>query len=154
VAELVGYVEENFIRSADRLRAASAVTILERATWLGGNGDSAAILAGLRASLNEVKRDPVLRQAALVPALRDLAGGRLSLSDDCAAALISLATGNSDAVRLGLAADAGAAQVAVAADEWVARWRRLEGSPSRLLARHARSARELTETAFFTHRSH
>nr|BFE72484.1 hypothetical protein GCM10020092_057850 [Actinoplanes digitatis] len=66
VAELVGYVEENFIRSADRLRAASAVTILERATWLGGDGDSAAILAGLRESLNEVKRDPVLRQAALV----------------------------------------------------------------------------------------
>ncbi|MET8149858.1 dynamin family protein [Actinoplanes sp. NPDC049668] len=153
VAELVRYVEENFIRSADRLRAASAVTILERATWLGGDGDSAAILAGLRASLNEVKRDPVLRQAALVPALRDLAGGRLSLSDDCAAALISLATGSSDAVRLGLAADAGPAQVAVAADEWVARWRRLEGSPSRLVARHARSARELTETAFFTHRS-
>jgi hypothetical protein len=90
------------LRSADRLRGASAVTILERATWLGDGGETAAVLAELRASLNEVKRDPVLRQAALVPALRDLAGGRLSRADDCADALISLATGGSDAVRLGL----------------------------------------------------
>ncbi|MBM2622783.1 50S ribosome-binding GTPase [Actinoplanes sp. LDG1-06] len=153
IAELNGYVEQNFIRSADRLRASSAVAILERASWLGGDGNSATVLAGLRANLSELKRDPVLRQAALVPALRDLSAGKLKLTDDHARALISLATGNTDAVRLGLPPDAAAGEVAAVAGDWVTRWRRLEGNPSRLTARHARSARELTETAFFANRS-
>jgi hypothetical protein len=149
VQALVGYLDEHFVRSADRLRAASAIPALERATWLGHDGDATATLITLRGVLNELRRDPVMRQVALAPALTDLAEGRITLPEELAQVLVSLATGSDDAARLGLAPDAGKPAVRRAADEWIGHWRRLEGGPSRLLARHARAARELCETAFF-----
>jgi hypothetical protein len=145
MAAVTDWIEESFVRSADRLRGVAAMTLLDRAAWLG---DGPAVRE-LRVGLSGLRGHPVMRQAALAPALRDLADGRLALDDEHADALVALATGSTDATRLGLPGPAGPAEVAAAADVWVRRWRRSEGSPSRLLARHARSARELCEIAFF-----
>ncbi|MBB4754552.1 dynamin family protein [Actinoplanes lobatus] len=148
IASVTRFIEESFVRSADRLRGVTAITLLERAAWLGDGPEQ----RHLRARLNELRNHPVMRQAALAPALRDLADGRLTLDEEHADALIRLATGGTDTARLGLPDQAEPAEVAAVADRWTARWRRLEGSPSRLLARHARSARELSEIAFFASR--
>ncbi len=140
VGGLVAHIDRYFVRSADRLRAASVVAALDRAAW----ADDA-----LRGELNRFRREPAMRQVALTGALTDLAERRLAPADDEAAALVDLATGDTDRARLGLPADASAADLRAAAEAWTGRWRRLEGGPGRLLARHARTAREMCEEVYF-----
>ncbi|ADP83712.1 dynamin family protein [Pseudofrankia inefficax] len=149
IVELRAQVERRFIVGADRLRATRALGDLETASWLGDDADARLVLAGLRSEIDRLRRDPVLRQAELAGALRELAAGRLRVDDATATALVAFATGTTTAARLGLPDGATPAQIAEAAGAWVRRWRELEASPSRLVVRYARAARELAEALYF-----
>ncbi|MEW5535951.1 hypothetical protein AB1328_39305, partial [Streptomyces virginiae] len=95
------------------------------------------------------------RQTELAPALADFAAGRLRLSEADSRSLLRLATGTTAAACLGLpepapgATASARAHAARTAAEAAARWRRLEAGPSRVLRRHARTARELCEELYF-----
>ena len=80
----------------------------------------------------------------------DIGAGRLQLTDEDAAALVTLATAADPARCVGLDADANAGQLRQAADREILRWRRREDDPSRLVQRHARTAREVCEAIFFS----
>lgn len=146
---LLEYVGQQFVLAADRLRATTALAALEEASWLGSSADSRSVLEGLRAELDGIRRHPAMRQAGLIPALRDLGSGRLALGEDDSAALVALATGQDDAARFRLPSGAPTATVLAEVQRWVTRWRVLEAAPSRVVARHARLARELCETTYF-----
>ncbi|MEU6297744.1 GTPase [Streptomyces erythrochromogenes] len=158
---LLDEIARRFDTAADRLRAAAALGLLDDAarTALGG-GDAPApaarrALDDLRAGVAALRRHPLLRQSELAPALADFAAGRLRLSEPDSVALLRLATGTTTAACLGLPEPAPgttasqSAHAARTAAESAARWRRLESGPSRVLQRHARTARELCEELYF-----
>jgi len=150
IAALVDELAARFVADADRLRAVAAVAKLEPACRGGGDAGEERALSGLRADLAELHRQPQLLQAELGAALADLASGRLPLADADATALITLATGAGTRACLGLDSDGTVEHVRAEAQRQVARWRTLEGAPSRAMQRHARAARELCEAIYFS----
>ncbi|MFJ9548163.1 dynamin family protein [Streptomyces erythrochromogenes] len=157
---LLDEIGRRFDAAADRLRAAAALGLLDEAarTALGGEGPDPAArraLDDLRAGVAALRRHPLLRQTELAPALADFAAGRLRLSEPDAESLLRLATGTTTAACLGLPEPAPgttasqAAHAARTAADAAARWRQLESGPSRILQRHARTARELCEELYF-----
>ncbi|GHJ47132.1 GTPase [Catellatospora sp. TT07R-123] len=149
VDELNRLVFSTLVASADRLRASSALARIDLAGAAATTEAERDVYEALRARLAEVRRHPRMRQAELTTALVDLATHRLSLEAADEQALVRLATGADDRECLGLAADADPGALVAAADAQVRRWRRLEGSPLRVVARHARTAREVCETIYF-----
>ncbi|WFE29293.1 GTPase domain-containing protein [Solwaraspora sp. WMMD791] len=141
-------ITDRFVAVADRLRAGFAISTLERVVRAAPPGPPA--LVTLATTLATLRRDPRLRQADLGTALVDLGAGRLRLTDEDAAALVTLATAADPAGCVGLDADASAEQLRQAADREILRWRRREDDPSRLVQRHARTAREVCEAIFFS----
>ncbi|MEU3193182.1 dynamin family protein [Streptomyces sp. NPDC006992] len=147
VAALHERLREEFLDRADRLRAATAFRALHAvARTLPATGPADA----LHSALHRVGRHPVLRQAALAPALTAWANGRLPLDEEHAAALSSLARGATAAACLGLDPAASPERIAARAAEEARRWRLLEFQPPRLVGDHARAARELCEALYFT----
>ncbi|MFD4869385.1 GTPase [Streptomyces sp. NPDC058412] len=163
---LVDEIRQRFVAAADRLRAAAALGLLDEAarTALGDVALAPAArraLDALRAGVAALRRHPLLRQTELAPALADFAAGRLRLSGPDTEALLRLATGTTTAACLGLpepapgttmsgsASASASAHAARTAAEAAARWRQLESGPSRVLQRHARTARELCEELYF-----
>ncbi|KOU96650.1 dynamin family protein [Streptomyces sp. XY533] len=160
VDALVDEIRRRFVAAADRLRSAAALGLLDEAarTELGGGAPAPAArraLDDLRAGVAALRRHPLLRQTELAPALADFAAGRLRLSEADSRSLLRLATGTTAAACLGLpepapgATASARAHAARTAAEAAARWRRLEAGPSRVLRRHARTARELCEELYF-----
>ena len=156
VDALLTQVHDRFVSAADRLRAASALGLLDEAAQAALRTDGLPASARdaldtLRVRIAALRRHPLLRQSELGEALADLAAGRLRLDEADTAALVALATGGGPAACLGLPEPgrAGDRLVAGAAAEAAARWRLLESGPSRLVQRHARTARELCEEFFF-----
>ncbi|MFF3674442.1 dynamin family protein [Streptomyces sp. NPDC002120] len=160
VDALLDEIRERFVAAADRLRAAAALGLVDEAarTALGDEALAPAArraLDDLRAGVAALRRHPLLRQTELAPALADLAAGRLRLSAPDTEALLRLATGTTTAACLGLpepapgTTAAPSAHAARTAAEAAARWRQLEPGPSRVLQRHARTARELCEELYF-----
>ncbi|MFI7355844.1 hypothetical protein ACIBTP_18055 [Streptomyces avidinii] len=157
---LLDEIRQRFVAAADRLRAAAALGLLDEAarTALADDAlDPAArrALDGLRAGVAALRCHPLLRQTELAPALADFAAGRLRLSGPDTEALLRLATGTTTAACLGLPEPApgttasASVHAARTAAEAAARWRQLESAPSRVLQRHARTARELCEELYF-----
>ncbi|MFD5881374.1 GTPase [Streptomyces yangpuensis] len=160
VDALLDEIRQRFVAAADRLRAAAALALIDEAARTALADDALApaarrALDGLRAGAAALRRHPLLRQTELAPALADFAAGRLRLSEPDTASLLRLATGATTSACLGLpepsvgttASDA--TRAARTAAEAAARWRQLESGPSRVLRRHARTARELCEELYF-----
>ncbi len=149
IDELISRMAEQFIGPADRLRAAAAIGRLELASHGARSPAESAALASLRAELIQLRRRWQMRQELLVPALADLADGRLQLPPEAEQALKGLAQGGSPASCLGLPDLAGAGAIRRAADEQIRHWQELEWYPSRNVQRWARRARELCEACYF-----
>jgi hypothetical protein len=149
MAVLLERIDTVFVGGADRLRASAGIRTLEHVGWDVADEVDRRVLLALQSELDQLRLEPALRQVELAAALVDVEAGRLRLGDDDLTRLRDLATGADDARRLGLGADAAPADVVAAADAQIPLWRRLEARPSRLLQRHARTARELCEHIFF-----
>ncbi|MFD6112523.1 GTPase [Streptomyces yangpuensis] len=160
VDALLDEIRQRFVAATDRLRAAAALALIDEAARTALADDALApaarrALDGLRAGAAALRRHPLLRQTELAPALADFAAGRLRLSEPDTESLLRLATGATTSACLGLpepsagttASDA--TRAARTAAEAAARWRQLESGPSRVLRRHARTARELCEELYF-----
>ena len=153
ISEVLEHVDAVFVRGADRLRASSAMAALDQSGWQTADPGDREVLLRLQSSLDQVRLEPAMRQVELATALADVEQGRVRLAEPDLARLTALATGPDDARRLGLPADTAGEAVCDAADAQIARWRALETRPSRLLQRHARTARELCEHIYFAHRA-
>ncbi|MFF5229369.1 dynamin family protein [Dactylosporangium sp. NPDC000521] len=143
---LTAAIDRHFAGSADWLRVDRVLSNLEPLTWTGRDADERDVLAGLREELAQVRRDPRLRRAALATVLTAAGEGALAEAGE---ELLALVTGEDPAARLGQPPDTDPAQLRAAADRQIERWRALEGSPSRSLARHARTVREAYESLYF-----
>jgi hypothetical protein len=143
-------IDTVFVAGADRLRASAGIAALEHVGWGARDEVDRRALLSLQSDLDRLRLEPALRQVELAAALVDLEAGRMRLGDEDVARLRDLATGVDDARRLGLEADADREAVAAAAAAQIPAWRRLEARPSRALARHVRTARELCEHILFT----
>jgi Dynamin family len=139
---LLGAIQDNVTRQADRLRADIALSRLERAT--AGSDQR------LTAELREFRKKPAMRQAALVDALIELNRGDYSFDDDDdAAALIALATGGDPASQLQLPPGASPGEIAERAGKEIERrWHGLTDphNHNKTLQYHAHSARELCDS--------
>lgn len=149
VDDLLDEIDGRFGTRADRLRAASAVALLEEVCTLGRTPEETAALMALRSRLDALRRHPLMRQTALSPAMAALASGALVLPDDDRRALVRLATGQDAADCLGVPPDASRSALRKAADAEIRRWQAHEWSHSRLVQRHAQTARELCEAFYF-----
>jgi hypothetical protein len=142
---LLGRLDGQFVRGADRLRAAAALERLDALAATPPDGDGAAALAELADELAVLRAQPGLRQLELAEALTMLGDGRLTLADDAATELVALATGNTDAERLGLSPGTSAADIVAAADAAASRWRRRAARLPRRPGRHAYAAAEFCQ---------
>ncbi|WP_436531854.1 GTPase [Actinoplanes sp. HUAS TT8] len=133
---LLSEIDTRFTGCADRLRARSAFTALQRLPRAGATGRQSEALATLRAGLRDLRLHPALRQGLLQAALADLATGRLDLPAADSAALQTLATAPDPVAALG-GPDRRRGEID--------RWRRLETALSATTRRHARTAREYCE---------
>ncbi|MFC5750852.1 dynamin family protein [Actinomadura rugatobispora] len=149
VDDLLDQIRDHFGARADRLRAASAAALLEEVCALGRTKEEIAALMALRSGLADLRRHPLMRQTALAAALATSASGGLVLPDDDHRALIRLAAGHDAAACLGAAPGASPADLRKAADEEIRRWQSHEWSHSRVVRRHAQTARELCEAFYF-----
>lgn len=145
-------ITERFLPEADVLRAAGALSALDTALWAQSAADQPAALRTLRARLAQLRADPALRFSALHKLVEDVVTGRTPLPDDAEADLLRLARGRDDAERVGLAAGAAAGRIAGAADERIRRWRMLDASPARSVARCAHAAVEAYEAIYYAAR--
>ncbi|MER7706791.1 dynamin family protein [Kitasatospora sp. NPDC097605] len=148
IAAVVEHLRLRFVDAADALRSAAALGAVEAALGTG-EGLPADVLQQARARIGDLRRHPELRRHELARALAAVAGHRLELDEDTAAALIALATGRTPAARLRLPADTSAADLRRAAARAARDWRRLEDGPLRDVGRYARIARELCEGIYF-----
>jgi hypothetical protein len=151
IDELLTHIHTRFTGAADRLRAASALAVLDGISpddWDEAAGRQA--FAALRVRLAELRGHPALRQAELGAALADLVTGRLRLTAPETERLLALATGNDAPACLSLPQGASNQQIAAAADAMARSWRGLEDAPSRVTSRHARTAREFCEALYFS----
>ncbi|MFF3320727.1 dynamin family protein [Streptomyces sp. NPDC002889] len=153
VETLFEEIDVRFVAASDRLRAASALGLLEEvaATVLRGNPDSGVrgALEAQRTAVAGLRRHPLMRQTELASALAELATGGLRLSEADGAALVALATGGDAAACLGVHPDATATELAASSRAEAVRWRVVEASAPRAVQRHARTARELCEEFYF-----
>ncbi|TYB45711.1 GTPase [Actinomadura chibensis] len=149
VDDLLDQIREHFGTRADRLRAASAAALLEEVCALGRGREETAALTALRSQLTDLRRHPLMRQTALATALVAMASGALVLPDDDQGALVRLATGQDAAACLGLPPDAPSPAVCEAAGKEIRRWQVHEWSDSRVVQRHAETAREVCEAFYF-----
>ncbi|KMS76957.1 hypothetical protein ACM01_03855 [Streptomyces viridochromogenes] len=150
---LLGFLHTNFLASADRLRAAASLTTLERISWTGQTPAEQRALADLRIHVARLRHDPALREVELAHALGELNQPAhhttTALDDKATDDLVDLVKNPTPASRLGLPDDAPTTKIVQTAEAKADRWRALEFSPSRTLARHARTIREAFEDIAF-----
>ncbi|GAA1269688.1 hypothetical protein GCM10009665_67660 [Kitasatospora nipponensis] len=148
IGAVTHYLRHRFVGAADGLRAVAALGALEAAFAADAQAPAdAARLA--RERIGALRRHPALRRHELAQALADVATRRLDLPAELLGPLVALATGGTPGECLGLDPAAAPAEVRRAAAAATRHWRRLEDSPRRDLARHARTARELCEALYF-----
>ncbi len=155
ITAVVEHLRLRFVDAADALRSAAALGAVE-AALAAAPADPlppdllpADLLRHAHSRIGELRRHPELRRHELARALAAVAGRRLELDEDTAAALIALATGRTPAARLRLPADTTPADLRRAAARAARDWRRLEDGPLRDVGRYARIARELCEGIYF-----
>lgn len=148
MADLVDCLERRVLSRADLLAAHAALANLRRLSYGSRSGAEAAVLAGLRDSLDRLEMDPAMQRLQLLDQLTDINQGRLDLEPERREELERLAISDDPTVRLGLPAGAGPDGVRQGAIAMASAWTVLANDPrrspaERTAARHMRTALEL-----------
>ncbi|WP_238005340.1 dynamin family protein [Dactylosporangium sp. AC04546] len=127
----------HFTERAEQLKALAAIGVLRQLVRSPAGAADRAALADLADAVDEGRPLAAsLRGLRVFAALDAVGRGQLSLDDDMLGELMRLAREDTPAAQLGLAAGAGADEVARAARERSTRWRRLVVTTGTLVAGH------------------
>lgn len=124
VERLSSLLDETFAQRADALKASSALSALSRISWQAADAGSAPALRELRDNVEDLRLEPEMRVIAEIWAAQAAASPETLLPESLEADVVRLTTESTVPRRLGLESGASASDMADAARDGVARWRR------------------------------